>query len=126
MCSQVYYSNNNHDQLVQVVSDTNFNGTYTLINLTPYTMYSVYVTAVRLIGDNDRPLEGMKSIIVTGRTLAGGEIVYSYVHEPFAMFVYIVPVIEDVNESRIILNAKDFILEDLYIIDLPAITGFFR
>ena len=75
MCSQVYYSNNNHDQSVQVVNDTNFDGTYTLINLIPYTMYSVYVTAVRLIGDTARPLEGIKSRTVTGRTLAGGELV---------------------------------------------------
>ena len=58
MCSQVYYSNSNHDQSVQVVNDINFDGTYTLINLMPYTMYSVYVTAVRLIGDTSRPLEG--------------------------------------------------------------------
>ena len=70
----MYYSNNVHDQTVQVVSGTNFDGTYILTNLIPYTIYSVYVTAVRLIaGDNDRPLEGMKSKILSERTLAGGE-----------------------------------------------------
>ena len=69
----MYYGNNVHDQTVQLVSDTNFDGTYILTNLIPYTIYSVYVTAVRLIGgDNDRPLEGMKSKILTERTLAGG------------------------------------------------------
>ena len=73
MYLQAYYSNNNHDQSVKVASDTNFDGTYTLTNLMPYTMYSVYVTAVRLIGDTSRPLEGMKSKVLIERTLAGGE-----------------------------------------------------
>ena len=73
MYLQVYYSNSNHDQSVQVVNDTNFDGTYTLTNLLPYTMYSIYVTAVRLIGDTPRPLEGMKSKVLIERTLAGGE-----------------------------------------------------
>ena len=69
----MYYNNNGPDQSFQVVNDTNFDGTYILTNLSPYTIYSVYVTAVRLIGgDNDRPLEGMKSKILTARTLAGG------------------------------------------------------
>ena len=40
----------------------------------PYTTYSIYVTAVRLIGDNNRPLEGAKSKILIERTLAGGEL----------------------------------------------------
>ena len=47
---------------------------YTLVNLRPYTEYSVYVTAVRLIGgDNGRSLEGMKSKLLIERTLAGGK-----------------------------------------------------
>jgi len=66
---QVYY--NSSDQLVQVVNVTNFTGNYTLDNLTPYTEYSVYVTAVRLIGTTGRSLEGEKSRTVTTRTLAG-------------------------------------------------------
>ena len=70
---QVYYSNISHNQSKQVVNDDNFNGAYTLDGLRPYTEYSVYVTAVRLIGDTGRPLEGMKSRTVTGRTLAGGK-----------------------------------------------------
>ena len=88
MYSQVYYSNNNHDQSVQAVNNTNFDGTYTLNNLIPYTMYSVYVTAVRLIEDTARPLEGMKSITVTGRTLAGGEIVYSCMNHLLRLFMH--------------------------------------
>ena len=68
---QVYYGYRN--QPMQTVNVTNFTGTYTLDNLTPYTDYNVYVTAVRLIGDTNRPLEGNKSRTVTGRTLAGGE-----------------------------------------------------
>ena len=63
---------------MQTVNIVNFVGTYTLENLTPYTEYSVYLTAVRLIGGANRPLEGNKSRTVTGRTLAGGETVYGY------------------------------------------------
>ena len=48
---------------------------YTLDNLRPYTMYSLYVTAVRLIGDTGRSLEGMKSVTVARRTLAGGTLI---------------------------------------------------
>ena len=70
---QVYYSNSSHSQSKQVMNDANINGTYTLDGLTPYTEYSVYVTAVRLIGNTGRQLEGMKSKTVTGRTLAGGK-----------------------------------------------------
>jgi len=51
---------------------TDFEGTYTLSNLRPYTIYSIYVKAVRLIGNTGRLLEGMKSRIVIERTLAGG------------------------------------------------------
>ena len=55
-----------------MVNVTNFTGNYTLDNLRPYTEYSVYVTAVRLIGTTGRPLEGEKSKVVNSRTLAGG------------------------------------------------------
>ena len=63
----MYY--NSSDQPVQVVNVT---GNYTLDNLRPYTEYSVYVTAVRLIGTTGRSLEGEKSDTITKRTLAGG------------------------------------------------------
>jgi len=66
----VYY--NASDQPLQVVNVTNFTGNYTLNNLTPYTEYSVYVTAVRLIGNTGRSLEGEKSDTIPTRTLAGG------------------------------------------------------
>ena len=68
---QVYYGYRN--QPMQTVNVTNFTGTYTLDNLTPYTEYSVYVTAVRLIGDANRPLEGMKTTTLIKRTLAGSK-----------------------------------------------------
>jgi len=55
-----------------VVNVTNFTVMYTVDNLRSYTEYSVYVTAVRLIGTADRPLEGKKSETATERTLAGG------------------------------------------------------
>ena len=67
----MYYGHNN--QPMKTVNVTNFTGVYTLDNLRPYTEYRVYVTAVRLIGDNDRSLEGMKSKLLTERTLAGGQ-----------------------------------------------------
>ena len=73
---QVYYGYCN--QPMQTVNVTNFTCTYTLDNLTPYTEYCVYVTAVKLIGDTGRPLEGNKSRTVTGRTLAGGETLQDY------------------------------------------------
>ena len=64
---------------MNTVNITDFNGTYTLDNLRPFTEYSIYVTAVRLIGgDNDRPQEVMRSGTLTERTLAGG--VYVYIH----------------------------------------------
>ena len=68
----MYYGHNN--QPVKAVNVTNFTGVYILDNLRPYTEYRVYVTAVRLIGgDNGRPLEGIKSELLTERTLAGGQ-----------------------------------------------------
>ena len=54
-----------------MINVVNFTGTYILDNLTPYTEYIVYVTVVRLIGDAGKLLEGMKSVIVTKRTLTG-------------------------------------------------------
>ena len=69
----MYYKRNNHDKLEQVVNAINFTGTYTLDNLTPYTEYSVYVTAIRLIGETDRSLEGMKTATLIERTLAGSK-----------------------------------------------------
>ena len=62
------------DQSENTVNITNFNGTYTLDNLRPFTEYSIYVTAVRLIGG--RLQEGMKSRTLTERTLAGGTYFY--------------------------------------------------
>ena len=56
-----------------MVNVFNFTGTYTLDNLTPYTEYSVYVTAVRLIGDTGRRLEGMKTVTLIKGTLAGSK-----------------------------------------------------
>ena len=60
-----------------MVNVNNFNGTYILDNLTPYTEYDVYVTAVRsILGDTDRPLEGIESVIITKRTLAGSKYLF--------------------------------------------------
>ena len=52
---------------------TNFNGPYTLGSLRPFTTYSIYVTAVTLINAMGELLEGAKSEIVNGRTLAGSK-----------------------------------------------------
>ena len=82
---QVYYGHRN--QPMRTVNVVNFVGTYTLDNLTPYTEYSVYVTAVRLIGDTSRPLEGNKSRTVTGRTLAGGKTILLWLYEMLASYI---------------------------------------
>ena len=72
--NELCLGNSSHNQFVQVVNDPKFDGTYILTNLSPYTVYIVYVTAVRLIGgDSDRQVEGMKSAMLIERTLAGGE-----------------------------------------------------
>ncbi|XP_065918141.1 receptor-type tyrosine-protein phosphatase S-like isoform X3 [Dysidea avara] len=69
---KVYYNHTNH---FEYAITTLINNTYTLDNLRPYTEYSVYVTAVRLIGTTGRSLEGEKSRTVTGRTLAGKPVI---------------------------------------------------
>ena len=66
----MHYKEDSNDQIMNVA---NFTGTYILDNLTPYTEYGVYVTAIRLIGDNGKPLEGMKTITLSERTLAGSK-----------------------------------------------------
>ena len=67
----MHYSSEQSEN-TSTVNLTDFNGTYTLDNLRPYTEYSIYVIAVRLIGDTGRPQEGMRSNTLTERTLAGG------------------------------------------------------
>ena len=59
-----------------MVNLTDFNGTYALINLKAYTEYNIYVTAVSLSNYSGTPIKGMKSEILTVRTLAGG--MYDY------------------------------------------------
>ena len=66
---QVHY--NLSDLSEKTIKLTSFSGTYTLDNLRPYTVYSVYVTAVRSIGNTGRLLTGMKSTTITERTFAG-------------------------------------------------------
>ena len=60
------------DQSEKMVNLTDFNGTYTLINLKAYTEYNIYVTAVSLSNHSGTPMEGIKSKTLTVRTLAGG------------------------------------------------------
>lgn len=57
---------------MKIVNTTDFTGTYSLDNLRPYTEYSIYVTAVKLIEATGEFLEGVKSTVITERTLAGG------------------------------------------------------
>ena len=68
---QVHY--NSLGQSEQAVNVTNFNDTYTLVSLRPYTVYSVYVTAVTLINGTGELLEGIKSETANIRTLAGSK-----------------------------------------------------
>lgn len=76
MIFQVHY---NGSELT--VNITNFNSTYTLGNLSSYTTYSVYVTAVRLVEGTGELLESDESRVVTERTLAGGTVKH------FSLFV---------------------------------------
>ncbi|XP_065918202.1 receptor-type tyrosine-protein phosphatase S-like isoform X7 [Dysidea avara] len=102
---------NGSDLPVQVVNVTNFTSNYTLDNLRPYTEYSVYVTAVRLIGTTGRSLEGEKSETVTARTLAGE------------------PLLDKVDKSKPVwvinnnASTSDGTMKDsLFNIDLPVIS----
>ena len=52
---------------------TNYNGTYTLDNLSPYTDYSVHVVVGSTPGSTGRPLENVTSMTVNIKTLAGGK-----------------------------------------------------
>ena len=61
-----------YNQFELIVNNTNFNGTYTLGNLSPYTEYNIHVTAVQIIEATGESLKGEDSPIVTERTLAGG------------------------------------------------------
>ena len=47
----------------------NFTGSYVLDDLTPSTQYSIYVRAVRLIGENNETLEGNISVVANATTL---------------------------------------------------------
>ena len=53
----------------------NFTGSYVLEDLTPSTQYSIYVRAVRLIGESNETLEGNISIVANATTL-GRECVF--------------------------------------------------
>ena len=53
---------------------TNFNGTYTLDNLSPYTDYSVYILVESTPGSAGRlALESVQSSTVSALTLSGGK-----------------------------------------------------
>ena len=54
------------------INDSDFTGSYSLTRLSPYTVYSVYVTAVTLVNGSDQ-IEGSKSKNVTKQTLAGSK-----------------------------------------------------
>ena len=65
-----------YNQSELIVNSTDFNGTCILGNLRPYSEYSIHVTAVTIIQatDDESLLEGVKSRVVTERTLAGGTV----------------------------------------------------
>ncbi|XP_065886416.1 uncharacterized protein [Dysidea avara] len=62
----VHYSDGDSSKEEQVY---NFNGSYNLRKLRPSTNYSIYVTAVRLVGDTGIVVEGNWSVLVNGTTL---------------------------------------------------------
>ena len=81
---QVWYN-----QFELIVNITNFNGTYTLGNLSPYTEYNIHVTAVQIIEATGKLLKGEDSPIVTERTLAGGITYSSYFYYQPKVFIKI-------------------------------------
>ena len=66
---QVHY---NQFELTVKVAD--FNGTFTLGNLSPYTEYDIHLTAVKITQATGESLEGEESPVVGERTLAGGTV----------------------------------------------------
>ena len=58
---------------MKIVYANNFTGSYTLDDLSPYTVYSLYVTAVTWINAMGNQTEGSQSEIVVRRTLAGSK-----------------------------------------------------
>ena len=62
-----------YNQFNKTVNIADFNGSYTLSSLRPFTTYKIYVTAVTLINGTGAQLEGLGSEVVTIRTLAGSK-----------------------------------------------------
>ena len=58
---------------MKIVYANNFTGSYTLDDLSPYTVYSLYVTAVTWINAMGNQTEVSQSEIVVRRTLAGSK-----------------------------------------------------
>jgi len=67
---QVHYSDG---EVTKEENVYNFNGSFILEGLRPSTDYSIYVTAVRLVGDSWIVVEGNWSVIVKGTTLVTGK-----------------------------------------------------
>ena len=92
-------------------------------NLRPYTQYSVYVTAVKLINVTGRLLEGEKSETVIERTLAGGCYI-THINVILFRVTYIAPIIEENNTDLQELTVNGNITNDTTIvIDLPHVSN---
>ena len=54
---------------MKTVNVIDFSGAYVLKNLTPSTLYGIYIRAVRLIKETNEVLQGNSSITATAKTL---------------------------------------------------------
>ena len=123
----MYYTHN--DQLEHVkVTLSESDSTYTLDNLRPYAEYSVYVTAVKLIGTTGRSLEGQKSRTVTARTLAGRKLLN---HTQLTVIMILInilePVIitynEDTRPNNTINSEYSLAERDAIVAELPTVSS---
>ena len=106
-----------------MINVTNFTNMFIVNNLRPYTQYSVYVTAVKLINATGRLLDGEKSETVIERTLAGGCYI-THIGVILFHFSYIAPIIEENNSDLPELTVNGNITNDTTIvIDLPHVSN---
>ena len=123
----MYYTHN--DQLEHVkVTLSESGSTYTLDNLRPYTEYSVYVTAVKLIATTGRSLEGEKSRIVTARTLAGRKLLnHTQLTVTMTLINILEPIIITYNEDtrpNSTMNSEHLLVErNTIVVELPTVSS---
>ena len=111
-----------YNQFELIINITNFNGTYTVGNLSPYTEYNINVTAVKIIGATGESLKGEDSPVVTERTLAGGTVTNKSIN--ISTYIFAEPIVTALlqrTENELLLNHAHFNAET-FTIDMPVIS----